>query len=395
MLALAALFLGCTATSDPSQEGAEEAEGGGQAAPIIGGTMASSYKEAALIGMGNGPQVTYACSGTLISPRVVLTAGHCIGSFTDWYVTLPFAGNQKSHGKGQVLDYNTKADTVDPKAHDVGLIVLDQALSIPSYPTIATAGVPDGSQGQNIGRINNGQLSNSALFIGKPVSLTGAAKNGFPYDYITNDIIEHGDSGGPVVLSGTHTILAVNSGAGGSTEVLARVDLVANWIKSVLAANGGGGNFGDPNSGGGSGGGNGGAGGGNGGGNGGAGGGNGGGNGGAGGGNGGGNTESEPNDTYQQPNPLNNGQLSGQLTASDQDWFTFNVDAAGVNYDVVLKASGNAQLMMWKLVGGQYYTTPNTSPTEVAHPSSGPGQYFVAVYSANNTPQSYTLTLTK
>jgi hypothetical protein len=52
-------------------------------------------------------------------------------------------------------------------------------------------------------------------------------------------VIQPGDSGGPVFLSGTHTILAVNSGAGSNTQVLARVDLLADWLTSQVASHGG------------------------------------------------------------------------------------------------------------------------------------------------------------
>src|SRR4051812_725642 len=114
MLALAGLFIGCAAVSDPSVDDVEELEGGSEEAPIIGGSKATGYPEAALIDM-NGS----ACSGTLITPRVVLTAGHCIGS-SSYTVTLPFANNQKAKGKGQVLDYKSGGSSVDPNAHDVG-----------------------------------------------------------------------------------------------------------------------------------------------------------------------------------------------------------------------------------------------------------------------------------
>ena len=378
MIVLTALFMGCAAVPNPTQEDSDELEAGGQESPIVGGTKATGYPEAALIDFGSNGQTSYACSGTLIAPRVVLTAGHCIEG-TDWYVTLPFAGNQKSHGKGIVLDYKTGSQYVDPNAHDVGLIILDNALSINSWPTVATAKVPNGTKAQNIGRINNGTFSNTALYIGGNVTLQDAASQGFPYDYITNEIIQSGDSGGPVVLSGSHTIVAVNSGAGGGTEVLARVDLVIDWIKQTVAANGGGGTFGDPNNGGS--GGSGGAGGGS------------GGSGGAGGG-AGGTTEVEPNDTYQQTNPLG-ASITGALTTSDQDWFTWSVGSSGVSYKLQLNATGNAQIQMWKLVNGQYYQTPNTTSTSIAQTSTGAGKYFVVVYSSTGAKQSYTLSLTK
>lgn len=381
MIVLTALFLGCAATPNPTQDDSDELEAGGQESPIVGGTKATGYPEAALIDFGSNGQISYACSGTLIAPRVVLTAGHCIEG-TDWYVTLPFAGNQKSHGKGVLFDYKVGSQYVDPSSHDVGLIILDNALSINAWPTVATAKVPNGTKAQNIGRINNGTFSNTALYIGGNVTLSDATSQGFPYDYITNEIIQSGDSGGPVVLSGSHTIVAVNSGAGGGTEVLARVDLVIDWIKQTVAQNGGGGTFSDPNNGG-----NGGAGGGSGG-SGGAGG-----NGGSGGGSNGA-TEVEPNDTYQQTNPLG-ASITGALTTSDQDWFTWSVGSSGVSYKLKLTSTGNAQVQMWKLVNGQYYQTPNTTSTSINQTSTGAGQYFVVVYSSTGAKQNYTLTLTK
>lgn len=370
MLALSALFIGCTAAPDPSSD-VEELEAGGEEAPIIGGSKATAYPEAVLIDMGMNGQVQSACSGALITPRVVLTAGHCIGSLNYWKVTLPFSGNQTATGKGQVLDYVSEANTVDPNTHDVGLIVLDKALSLQTYPAMANKPVPNGTKTQNIGRINNGSFSNTALFISQPIGVSDAKSSGFPFDYIADEVIQPGDSGGPVVVAGTHTIVAVNSGAGGGTQVLAKVDLVQAWIKQVVDANGGGAIFVDPNSSGpvdpevpddpppsdGKG-------------------------------------EAEPNNTYQQTNPLGK-ELKGELKSGDQDWFTWDVGSSGVKYNLQVKASGNAQIQQWKLVDGQYYKTTNTSKTQISQTSTGPGKYFVVVHSSSGAPQSYTVTLAR
>lgn len=220
-------------------ETSEETVGRGDR-PIIGGTKASAYPEAVLVNMKEGGQVTSVCSGALIAPKVVLTAGHCVFGFDGWDVVAPYANGQKASAtSGAVLDWNVTSENVDPTKHDVGLVFLDKAITLSSYPKLAQSPLANGAQVVNVGRINNGVMSNTNLYVSKPVTVKGAASVGFPYDYVATEVIESGDSGGPDLIPGTHTIVAVNSGSGGGTEVLARVDLVYSWIQQQVAAHGG------------------------------------------------------------------------------------------------------------------------------------------------------------
>jgi len=219
---------------DDSDESAQERDD-----EIIGGSVASAYPEAVLIEMKNNGVVTSICSGSLVAPKVVLTAGHCVFGFTGWNVTAPFAQNQKaSSTSGETYDWDNDGQFVDPNQHDVGLIYLSKAITLQSYPTVATAPVTIGSKVQNIGRIDNGKASYTKLFIGPQVVTKKGSSFGFPLDYATSETIQSGDSGGPVIVPGTHKIVAVNSGAGGGTQVLARVDLVSTWIQEKIALNG-------------------------------------------------------------------------------------------------------------------------------------------------------------
>jgi hypothetical protein len=91
--------------------------------------------------------------------------------------------------------------------------------------------------------------------------------------------------------------------------------------------------------------------------------------------------EAEPNDTSGTGDALG-ATLCGGLTSSDYvDWSTWSVSGAGVAYDLQLVASGDATLLMWKYVGGQWRSNATTSANRVARTANGSGTYAVAVYS--------------
>jgi len=232
-------FASLSACSVSYSESADPERTGDDSQAIKGGSIATDYPESVLLMMTVGGTPKSLCSGSLLAPTVVLTAGHCVHGFDSWTVTAPFAGDQTSISRsGVTYDWNTDSDHVDPNAHDVAIVILDTPITIASYPTVAASPLADGSSVVNVGRINNGQLSSKALYKSKPLAVKSAESAGYPFDYMGSEIIEHGDSGGPVFIPGSHTVVAVNSGGGEGTEILARVDLVHDWILKQIPSNG-------------------------------------------------------------------------------------------------------------------------------------------------------------
>lgn len=202
--------------------------------PIIGGVSATAtYPEAVLLNMKTAAGVGYSCSATVIAPTVVLTAGHCVDGMVSWEV---YAGsNYRKSTKGETYDWaENGATTVNPLHHDIGLVYLTEAIVLSSYPVLAQTKQVDGTKALSVGRVLDGTVTNSLW--DAPITLTDGAKSGYPYDYSSGVVIQHGDSGGPVFVSGTHNLVAVNSGAGSTSQVTARVDLLYSWIQSKVAA---------------------------------------------------------------------------------------------------------------------------------------------------------------
>jgi hypothetical protein len=223
-----------TACAGEASDTEEDENAGVAMEAIVGGQPASStYPEAVLLNMRTAENAWYSCSATVIAPKVVLTAGHCVDGIAEWYV---YAGtNYRTSTKAETYDWaENGASNVNPSHHDIGLVYLSDPIVLSSYPVLGQTKQPDGTSALSVGRVLDGTVTNSLY--DAPITLTDGSSIGYPYDYSSGVVIQHGDSGGPVFLSGTHTLVAVNSGAGTTLQVTARVDLLYSWIQSKIAA---------------------------------------------------------------------------------------------------------------------------------------------------------------
>lgn len=247
VLGAAIVIPACASTDETTRQSSD---------PIVDGAPLDKYPqhypEAVLIDMNKPGETNFGwvCSGSLISPHVVLTAGHCVAGYSEFRVKAPGApGVPVVRSTRGVTDYADRVDgSTNPDKKDVGAILLPEPIVLPAYPTLAAQPLPAGALIQNMGRIkddqagqpghgalNGGTISDTQLFIGRPVAVRSAAEIGFNFDYLTERTIQQGDSGGPCVVLGTHEIVAVNSGGGRDIQVLARVDLVRDFAMSLIA----------------------------------------------------------------------------------------------------------------------------------------------------------------
>src|SRR5437773_1211402 len=84
VVAAASVSAGCAATSSPTPTH-EKDHIGNEA--ILNGQPATDFPEAVIVLIPNS-----GCSGVLVRPTIVLTAGHCVAGESSWTIVAPNAG---------------------------------------------------------------------------------------------------------------------------------------------------------------------------------------------------------------------------------------------------------------------------------------------------------------
>lgn len=269
LMLVGALILAATATAAPNPKATGSVIGGHNA------TIAE-YPSLAFI---EGVQATagYACTGTVVAPRVILTAGHCVEDIESSSIVEPSliavatgVSNLKKIQRTQV----SKVERVlafpdfDPtQLHgDAGLLILTDPVTAPpiALATGADAALYEpGDQltvaGWGIDNRNTGHAPNQLQAATVPIEEASRCKEGtrrfYPFFDPSRQVCAldsprfrittcHGDSGGPAIATradGTPVEVGVTSLGDGSCNpaspaVFTRVDQISSWVQSWIAA---------------------------------------------------------------------------------------------------------------------------------------------------------------
>ncbi len=269
LTALAVLILAATATAASSPKAT---------ASVIGGHNATiaEYPSLAFI---EGVQATagYACTGTVVAPRVILTAGHCVEDIESSSIVEPKliavatgVSNLQAIQRAQIsqVERVLAYPGFDPtQLHgDAGLLILTAPVSAPpiALATSADAALYEpgdqltvagwGIDNRSTGHAPN-QLQAATVPIQEASKCREETRRFYPFFDPSRQVCAldsphfkittcHGDSGGPAIATradGTPVELGVTSLGDGSCNpaspaVFTRVDQISSWVQSWIDA---------------------------------------------------------------------------------------------------------------------------------------------------------------
>lgn len=257
---------------------AQGADGRPAGASIVGGatTAIQDFPWLAYIQAEEGPNSVYLCTGTVVAPRLILTAGHCV--LNESGELFPPANVRVASGVGDVSQareanavYTVVKTLMFPGLEpgtlhgDAGLLVLSRPVAAPPLPLATSADSALLREGVPITVAGWGQRSAEDSGTSELQSAVTTIQGN---DYCRRNVIKyypyfssgfqlcaadpptfetgpcHGDSGGPAIAlrpDGTPVEVGITSLGNPKClttlpSVFTRVDLVSSWVAEWAAA---------------------------------------------------------------------------------------------------------------------------------------------------------------
>lgn len=258
LLLLAAFAAGCTTPDGDASDASADA--------IVGG-QSDDDPLSSVVAVISPNKPSWICSGSIIAPRVVLTAGHCVkggnADKTGWTFQV-FIGPDRNHrtDKDRVIDvqafhYPETYDSPGPDSYidgDIAVLILAEPTTLSpmrwnrkplvEFDPIAEEAKPDSLKGKIVrvvgyGRTDEDDESSNGRRKTASVTVNGVSSGAVEFEGGANSP-SHGDSGGPMLVDedGAPTIIGVGHqsyGAdfGGNYN---RTDVYADFIQKQLDA---------------------------------------------------------------------------------------------------------------------------------------------------------------
>jgi trypsin len=248
-------------------------------ASVIGGHPASiaEFPSLAFIQAAEQPIGVFACTGTVVAPRVVLTAGHCVEDVESGAL-MPASGYAVATGIANLAEVKRANVSRISQAlvypgfkpsqlhGDAGLLILKDPVAAPPLPLASAAdsallgaGTPLSIAGWGLtdARAKDGpaQLQSGASVVQSSAHCRSHSARYYPFyspnlQLCTEDSADHavsgcfGDSGGPAIAQRADgspvEVGIVSTGGPGCSpalpNVFTRVDQIATWVAGWIAA---------------------------------------------------------------------------------------------------------------------------------------------------------------
>jgi uncharacterized protein (TIGR03382 family) len=213
---------------------------------IVGGTATSGDPAVVVLAVNSGGRYEEYCTGTLIAPKTVLTAAHCIEPYgpANFYV-VGFGSNVNGLTRVVQVAQQIEHPSYNGRTHDFGVLRLSQAVAGVTPLPINERAMSVSDVGRPIRHVGFGIASASGLGGGVKREVTYTVRQVGPYTIesgATGKQTCSGDSGGPglMVLPGETTEKVVGVVSYGDENCAiegydGRVDVAAAWIKAQMA----------------------------------------------------------------------------------------------------------------------------------------------------------------